>query len=137
MTASLLSLLAFQNYGYGETAAEGPGLVFWIVYGAIIILWIAGMWKTFEKAGEPGWAAIIPIYNTIILLKIAGRPIWWILLFLVPLVNLIIIILVSIDVAKRFNKGAGFGIGLALLPFIFYPVLGFGDARYTGSPVPA
>ena len=135
MTASLLSLLAFQNYGYGETAAEGPGIVFWICYAAVIILWIAGLWKVFEKAGEPGWAAIIPIYNTIVLLKIAGRPIWWIILLLIPLVNLIILIMVSIDVAKRFGKGTGFGLGLAFLPFIFYPVLGFGDARYTGSPV--
>lgn len=138
MTASLLSLLAFQNYGgYAETGAEGPGIVFWLIYGAIIILWIAGLWKTFDKAGEPGWAAIIPIYNTIVLLKIAGRPLWWIILLLVPFVNLIILIIVSIDIAKRFGKGTGFGIGLAILGFIFYPILGFGDARYNPSPVPA
>ena len=138
MTASLMSLLAFQNNYSGDVAApEGPGIVFWICYGAIILLWIAGMWKVFEKAGEPGWAAIIPIYNAIVLLKIAGRPLWWIILFLVPLVNLIIAIMVGVDIAKRFGKGAGFGIGLALLPFIFYPVLGFGDARYNPGPLPA
>ena len=135
MTASLLSLLAFQNYGYGETAAEGPGIVFWICYAAVIILWIAGLWKVFEKAGEPGWAAIIPIYNLVVLLKIAGKPVWWIILFLIPVVNFIIAILVAIEIAKRFGKGAGFGIGLALLPFIFYPVLGFGDARYNPNAV--
>jgi hypothetical protein len=134
MTASLLSLLAFQNnYDY-PAGGEGPGIVFWIVYAAIFILWIAGLWKTFDKAGEPGWAAIIPIYNAIVLLKIAGRPIWWVILYLIPVVNLIIAILVSIDVANRFGKGAGFGIGLALLPFIFYPILGFGDARYSPAP---
>ena len=137
MTASLLSLLAFQNYGYGETGAEGPSIVMIIVWVAVAILMIAAMWKVFEKAGEPGWAAIIPIYNTIVLLKIAGRPIWWILLLLIPLVNFIIWIMVSIDVAKRFGKGTGFGIGLALLGFIFYPILGFGDARYNPSAVPA
>ncbi|HEV8604654.1 MAG TPA: DUF5684 domain-containing protein [Tepidisphaeraceae bacterium] len=97
---------------------------------AIIVLIVAGLWKTFEKAGHPGWAAIIPIYNLYILCKIAGRPGWWVILFLIPFVNLVIAILVGIDVAKNFGKGAGFGVGLALLGFIFYPILGFSDARY-------
>lgn len=135
MTASLLSLLAFQNNYGAETAPEGPGIVFWLIYAVVIIVTVAGIWKVFEKAGEPGWAAIIPIYNVIVLLKIAGKPVWWIILLLIPLVNFIVSILVSIEVAKRFGKGAGFGIGLALLPFIFYPVLGFGDARYNPNAV--
>lgn len=101
---------------------------------ALIVLIIAGLWKTFAKAGQPGWAAIIPIYNVYILLKIAARPWWWLLLFLVPLVNIVIAVVVAIDVAKAFGKGAGFGIGLALLGFIFYPILGFGAATYT-APV--
>lgn len=130
MTASLLSLLAFQNNFGAETGAEGPGIVTIIVAVAFAVLMIAAMWKVFEKAGEPGWAAIIPIYNVIVLLKIAGRPAWWVILFLIPVVNFIVAILVSLDVAKRFDKSAGFGIGLALLGFIFYPILGFGDARY-------
>lgn len=99
---------------------------------AIAVIYIAGMWKVFEKAGQPGWAAIIPIYNVYVLCKVAGRPGWWLLLFLVPLVNLIILFVVSFDVAKAFGKGAGFGVGLALLGFIFYPLLGFGEDRYTG-----
>ena len=101
---------------------------------ALIVLIIAGLWKTFAKAGQPGWAAIIPIYNVFILLKIAARPWWWLLLLLVPLVNIVIAFVVAIDVAKAFGKGAGFGIGLALLGFIFYPILGFGSATYT-APV--
>lgn len=101
---------------------------------ALIVLVIAGLWKTFAKAGQPGWAAIIPIYNVYILLKIAVRPWWWLLLLLIPLVNIVIAIIVAIDVAKAFGKGAGFGIGLALLGFIFYPILGFGNAAYT-APV--
>ena len=100
---------------------------------ALIVLLIASFWKVFAKAGQPGWAAIIPIYNVYILLKIAGRPGWWLLLCLVPLVNVIIAILVAIDVAKAFGKSAGFGVGLALLGFIFYPILGFGDATYQGN----
>ena len=101
---------------------------------AIVVLIIAGFWKVFTKAGQPGWAAIVPIYNLYILLKIAGKPGWWILLFFIPLVNLIIAILVAIEVAKAFGKGTGFGLGLAFLGFIFYPILGFGDATYRGAP---
>jgi DNA-directed RNA polymerase subunit M/transcription elongation factor TFIIS len=91
---------------------------------------VAGIWGTFAKAGEPGWGALIPIYNVIILLRVAGRPLWWILLFVIPGINLLAAIVVSIDVAQNFGKHAGFGLGLAFLGFIFYPVLGFGSARY-------
>ena len=131
MTASLMSLLAFQNnYGGDDAAAAGVGIGTMLVGLVIAIVVIAGLWKVFEKAGEPGWAAIIPIYNLIVLMKIAGRPVWWFILLLIPVVGFIIAILVSIDIAKRFGKGTGFGLGLAFLGFIFYPVLGFGDAQY-------
>jgi hypothetical protein len=98
----------------------------------IAIIAIAGMWKTNTKAGQYGWACLVPIYNIIVLLRIAGKPWWWIFLFLIPIVNLVIIIIVNIDVAKNFGKGAAFGIGLFLLGFIFFPILGFGDAQYQG-----
>jgi len=103
-----------------------------VIYLVIIVASLAGLWKTFEKAGKPGWAAIIPIYNTIVLLEIAGKPIWWILLLFIPCVNFVVFLLICIDVAKNFGQGAGFGIGLWLLPFIFYPMLGFGSAKYQG-----
>jgi hypothetical protein len=96
----------------------------------IAVLLIASLWKTFTKAGKPGWGAIIPIYNVILLLQIAGRPIWWIVLMIIPVVNFVVAIIVSIDVAKNFGKGTGFGVGLALLGFIFYPIIAFGDAQY-------
>lgn len=105
------------------------GLV-WLV---IAVLVIVGIWKVFTKAGQPGWASIVPIYNLVVLMKIAGKPLWWILLCFIPLVNLITIILVSIAVAEKFGKGAGYGLGLTFLGFIFYPMLGFGDARYRGG----
>ena len=120
------ALLLAQDSGGGGAS----GMVVGLIQLAILIGIIAGFWKVFEKAGKPGWAAIIPIYNLIVLLEIAGKPIWWIVLFLIPFVNFIIAILVGIDVAKNFGKGTGFGIGLALLGFIFYPILGFGDAKY-------
>ena len=110
---------------------EGGG-IFLIVWLAFIVVLIAALWKVFAKAGQPGWAAIIPIYNTIVLLQIAGRPIWWIVLLIIPLVNIIVSVIVMIDVAKSFGKGAGFGIGLWLLGFIFFPILGFGSAEYQG-----
>ena len=122
-------------------APKGPGTLFWICEIAFIILMIAAMWKIFSKAGQPGWASIIPIFNTYVMCKIAGRPGWWLLLLFIPFVNLIIWIILCIDIAKAFGKGAGFGIGLLLLPFIFFPVLGFGSAQYQGAapaaPLPA
>ena len=105
-----------------------------VVYIAIIVGIIAGIWKTFTKAGQPGWAAIVPIYNFIVMLKIAGKPVWWVLLLLVPFVNFVIMILMCIGIAKAFGKGTGFGIGLILLGFIFFPILGFGDAKYIAAP---
>lgn len=112
-------------------------LVFLLLELAVVVLIIAGFWKTFTKAGHPGWAAIIPIYNAYILLKIAGRPGWWLLLLLIPLVNVVIAVIVALDVAKAFGKGAGFGLGLVFLAFIFYPILGFGDATYRGQSAAA
>lgn len=105
---------------------------FLIVYLALIVLIIASFWKVFTKAGQPGWLSIIPIVNIYILCKIAGRPGWWLILLLIPIVNLVITAIVSIDVAKSFGKGTGFGIGLWLLGIIFYPILGFGSAQYQG-----
>lgn len=100
---------------------------------ALVVTVIAGLWKTFVKAGQPGWGVLIPIYNAYLLTKIAGKPGWWVLLLIIPLVNIVINVIVSVGVAENFGKSAGFGIGLFVLPFIFYPILGFGDARYMGS----
>ncbi len=99
---------------------------------ALGIFVIVAMWKTFSKAGQPGWASIIPIYNIYILIQIAGRPGWWVLLFFIPLANLIVNIIVNIDIARNFGKGAGFGVGLYFLPFIFFPIIAFSDAQFTG-----
>jgi uncharacterized protein DUF5684 len=113
----------------------GLGMVGIIVWVAFAVLMIASMWKIFTKAGKPGWAAIIPIYNLIVLLEIAGKPLWWFILMLIPFVNIVVFIIVLLSIARNFGKGVGFAIGMLLLPFIFYPMLGFGDARY--APVAA
>ena len=104
---------------------------------AILVFFIAAAWKVFTKAGKAGWLVLIPIVNLYTLLKIAGRPGWWLVLLLIPLVNLIISILVALDLAKSFGKGAGFGLGLAFLGPIFYPILGFGSATYKGPAAAA
>ncbi len=98
---------------------------------AVVVLIIVSMWKVFLKAGQPGWAAIIPIYNAYILLKVAAKPGWWLILFFIPLVNLVFIFLTFLGVAEKFGKGAGFAVGLFFLGFIFFPILAFSDAQYT------
>ena len=113
-------------------ASSGPGLVFWIVWGVVIIFEIASYWRVFEKAGKPGWASIIPIYNAFVLLQIVGRPWWWFLLCLIPVVNIVVGIMITLDLAKSFGKGVGFAVGIILLGFIFIPVLAWGDAQYQG-----
>ena len=123
----------FQDQPLGDTggaAAAGLGAGFMIVWLAIAVLMIASMWKVFVKAGKPGWAAIIPIYNFVVLCEIAGKPAWWVVLLFVPFVNFVVIIILSIALAKKFGKGTGYGIGLALLGIVFYPMLGFGSAQY-------
>jgi hypothetical protein len=133
----LAFLMQTDTSGAGNAAAAGLGIGFTIVYLVILVLMIAGMWKVFEKAGEPGWAAIVPIYNVVVLLKICGRPLWWIILFFVPFVSFIMWFVICFDVAKRFGKGAGFAIGLAILSFIFFPMLAWGDAKYQPAPAMA
>lgn len=123
--SNMINLLAQQS---SDTGA----LVFAVIWLAVVVLFIAAFWKVFAKAGQPGWAAIVPFYNMYILCKIAGRPGWWIILLLIPIVSLIVLAVISVDIAKSFGKGVGFGIGLWLLGMIFYPILAFGSAEYQG-----
>jgi hypothetical protein len=122
-------LLFAQQDGSGGGIAA---LLVPLVALALVIFIIAGVWRVYEKAGKPGWTSLIPIYNTIVLLEIAGKPIWWFLLLLIPFLNIIIVLIIFIDLAKAFGKGTGFGLGLTFLGFIFFPILGFGDAKYIG-----
>jgi ABC-type sulfate transport system permease subunit len=120
-------------------ASSGSPAVFAALFGIMmipaIITWVivvVGMWKVFEKAGKPGWASIIPIYNVIVLLEIVGKPVWWIIMFLIPCVNFIFGIWTINLLSKSYGQSEGFTIGLLLLPFIFYPILGFGNYQYIG-----
>jgi len=103
-----------------------------IFFLALAVLQIAGMWKVFTKAGQPGWAAIIPILNIYIMTKIGGKPGWWVLLCLIPFLNIIFLIWIYNMISKSFGKDEGFTVGLVLLGLVFWPILGFGPAIYQG-----
>ena len=120
------------------TTRAGAGLgAIGIIYLALVVFLIVTMWKIFTKAGKPGWASIIQIYNVFVMLDIAGKPAWWFLLFLIPFVNFIVGILVIAGIATNFGKGGGFVVGMILLPIVFYPILAFGSAQYSKPAVAA
>ncbi|HET7638481.1 MAG TPA: DUF5684 domain-containing protein [Ktedonobacteraceae bacterium] len=144
----MLSLLSTfgQSYDYSysldqstssaSSASAGVTMVILLIYLAVVAIIIVAMWKLFTKARQPGWAAIVPIYNTVVMLKIVGRPIWWIVLLLIPFVNFIVVLILAHDTAKAFGKDIGTTLLLIFLPFIGYPMLAFGNAQYVG-PVAA
>ena len=68
-----------QVSDYETAAPQAASPITTIISLVICVLIIAAMWKVFTKAGHPGWACLIPIYNIYILCKIAGRPGWWLL----------------------------------------------------------
>jgi hypothetical protein len=105
-----------------------------LLFLAVCILVIIGIWKVLIKGGQPGWGCIIPVYNVYCLVKIGGKEWWWIFLFLVPVVNIVIAIILSVAISRNFGKGGGFAFGLILLPWVFYPILGFGSATYGRVP---
>lgn len=128
----LSSYTAVQEYGATEPTGGGFTTIIFLL---MIVLTIGGMWKMFTKAGHPGWAALVPFYNMYIMCQIAGRPGWWMVLFMVPLVSIVIALMVSVDIAKSFGKGVVFGLGLWLFGPIFYCILGYGDSEYEGPAV--
>lgn len=125
---------------YGETASSAFSSGMIILWLAVLVFMLYVMWRVFEKAGKPGWAAIIPIYNYIVLLDIAGKPWWWIFAFLlsiIPIIGsilfLVVMILIYHGISTNFGKSGGFTVGLVLLPVIFFPILAFGSAEYQST----
>jgi Family of unknown function (DUF5684) len=121
-------MLAATDYGNG--GASGGLILLWFL--AIYVLYAIPYYGIFTKSGRPAWAAFIPIYNTVVLLEVVGRPAWWILLFFIPIVNIVIFIIVMNDLSKSFGHGAGFTIGLIFLSWIFMMILAFGSSTYRG-----
>lgn len=138
----MITILAQQNHPEAAAGLAGLfggglcccGLPILLLLGFLVVT-IMGWWKLFIKAGKPGWAALVPVYNVVVLAQIAGRPEWWAVLFFIPIANLVVMVILGMDVAKRFGRGDGFGVGLGLLPWIFYPILGFSESKYT-PPTP-
>jgi len=135
----MLDYMDYSNYSnVTQTAQPSPGFIFgyglfWLIFAVLVI---AGLWKTFKKAGRPGWAAIIPFYNLYIMIKIAGKPGWWLLLYFIPIISLIIHIIISISFAKAYGRSTAFGL---ILIWLFLPIgaliLGFGKSTYKGATV--
>lgn len=112
--------------------SDGAGIGTIIVYLAILIVNIAAWWKIFEKAGKPGWAVLVPIYNIIVFLEIVGKPVWWIVLFIIPIVGLIVAIICLIELLKKFAM-PGWHVILAIFGgLIYFPYLAFTDAKIQG-----
>ena len=98
----------------------------------VTLLPVLSFWFLYSKANEPGWASIIPIYSTLVWLKIIGKPWYWLLLFCVPYLNFVFLIWAVNLTSKSFGKSEGFTFGLILLPLIFWPILAFGSSKYIG-----
>jgi hypothetical protein len=117
-----------------STGAATGSLIFALV---VTVFYLACEWIIFSKAGKPGWAIIIPIYSTIVFLNIIGRSGWWILILLVPFVNIVFLLIFIHELSKAFGHGFGFTLGLIFLSFIFIPILAFGSSRYVRQAAPA
>ena len=115
-----------------NAAAAGVSIVYSIVVIALTVLILVAMWKLFVKAGKPGWGAIVPFYNLYCLFDMSFGNGWLFLLTLVPCVNAVMQIIMYVKLAKAFGKSGGFAVGLIFLPYVFIPILGFGDAEYLG-----
>lgn len=113
-------------------AIAAGSIVYSLIVLAIAVVALVGLWKVFQKAGKPGWGAIVPFYNLYCLFEMSFGTGWLFLLMLVPCVGQIMLIIMWVKLAVAFDKGVGFGIGILFLPFIFLPMLGFGDAQYVG-----
>ena len=101
-------------------------LVFSIIVFSIIIYW-----KIYEKAGEPGWAVIVPFYNLLIFLKIVNKPWWWLFLLMIPIANIVLLIILIHRLSRSFGKDGGFTIGILFLNIIFLAILAFDKSTYT------
>jgi hypothetical protein len=114
-------------------SSDGGGLAVLLFQLLLIVLQLAGMWAVFAKADRPGWAALVPIYNLYMMLRIGENAWWWLLVLIVPIVNIYALYKIHAGVARAFGRGIGFGLGLAFLGVVFFPILGFGDYRYRGA----
>ena len=119
---------SYNYYGNRASSLFMFSGLFWAIWSISILISVFNvicLWRVFTKAGKPGWAAIVPFYNIIVLLEITNMPMWYIVLFIIPIGNIIASILVYIELAHRFGKSTAFGVGLVFLSPIFMAILAF------------
>ena len=140
----LINLLAVGYFSaiYMTAMLEGGVEPSWVSMPALLwagvflcLSMLVSMWMVYEKAGQRGWYVLIPIYNTVVMCRMAGKSGWWVLLLMIPLVNWIINLLLMVGLADHFGKGIGFGLGLFVFPFFFFPLLAFGEAQHVSQRV--
>jgi hypothetical protein len=119
---------------------KGMGTGMLIVWIAIMVFMLVSWWIVFKKAGQPGWAILIPIYNFLVILRVASKPWWWVFALLLaiipfagPILLLVVMIFIFHGISKNFGQGAGFTVGLVLLSIVFVPILAFGDYKWKAA----
>lgn len=131
-----------ETYNDSDQFAAVAGMLgtIFLIFGVLALILIVSQWKIYTKAGRPGWASLVPIYNIVVMLDIVKKPTWWIILLFIPLVNLVVAIMLIHNLSKAFGQGGGFTLGLLFLSPIFYPLLAFGNYSYIYNdvePIPA
>jgi hypothetical protein len=124
-----MNLIFYTMNGVGVFAV----LILLLIYFGIIALMIISMWKIFTKAGKEGWASIVPFYNLYVMVEISKKPTWWFGMMFVPFANFVFMIMIMNGISKSFGKSEGFTVGMIFLPYVFYPILAFGDAQYVDA----
>ncbi len=122
-----------QSVGFMDLYDSTAMILFLIIDLAVVLFYLICTWKIFVKAGRPGWAALIPIYNTIVMIQICGRPLWWFFLLMIPFVNIVFSIILLIDFVKAFGKPGIWALGMLFLGFVFVPILAFDSSEYIGN----
>lgn len=125
--------LAFPLLDTTSSSGAAATSVGFIIGLAVGVFYLAAQWVIFAKAGKPGWAAIIPIYSSVVFYRVSGHSGWWALLSIIPVVGLVLVFIATIDTARAFGHGVGYGLGLFFLGIFFYPMLAFGSSRYVGN----
>ncbi len=122
-----------QSVGFMDSFDSTAMILLLIIDLAVVLFYLICTWKIFAKAGRPGWAALIPIYNTIVMIQIAGRPLWWFFLLLIPIANIVFSVIITIDLVKAYGKPGIWALGIIFLSFIFIPILAFDSSEYIGN----
>lgn len=123
------------TYNYNTYYSSNTSLPtgYWIFALAVAVLAIVSLWMIFKKAGKPGWASIVPVYNGIVLIQVAGLPLWYLLLLIIPFANIYAIFKIYIELAHKFGKSTGFGVLTVFFSEICLPILAFDkNATYQG-----